>query len=132
MKTLISIRAWLPALILMAVIFLLSSIPAEELPKIGSFDNIVKKSGHMAGYGALAACYWLGLSFAPKRKWLALLLCMLFALSDEYHQYHVPGRNASLVDALVFDGGGALVGLSVTAWIRMKKGRKVKEDDQPG
>jgi VanZ family protein len=126
MKTPTRIRTWLPALVLMAAIFLLSSIPADELPKIGSIDSIVKKSGHMAGYGLLVACYWYGLSFSIRRKWLALLLSVLFALTDEYHQYHVPGRNASLVDALVFDGGGALIGLFVTDWIRKRNGTQNK------
>lgn len=37
-------------------------------------------------------------------------LSVLYALSDEYHQTFVPGRNGTFVDLLI-DASGALVGL---------------------
>jgi VanZ family protein len=55
-----------------------------------------------------------------KRAWIALILAIGYALSDEFHQMHVPGRHASLLDALLFDTGGALLAL-LGAWLLIRK-----------
>ncbi|HRV82339.1 MAG: VanZ family protein [Planctomycetes bacterium] len=44
--------------------------------------------------------------------WMVVLLCMAFALSDEWHQSWVPGRSASLLDAVT-----DLVGILGSLWI---------------
>lgn len=98
---------WLPALSLMALIFGLSSIPSSEMPSFGLWDRVVKKSGHAIGYGLLALTYWRALKWRDNKWGLALLLALLYAISDEIHQTFVPGRHASATDALLVDGGGA-------------------------
>ena len=100
---------WLPAVVIMAVIFIFSSIPSNEMIHFGALDLIVRKSGHIFGYGLLALADWYGLHFDKRRWWLALLLVLLYAITDEYHQSFVPGRNATWVDVLVFDTGGAAI-----------------------
>jgi len=40
---------------------------------------------------------------------ISWLLTILFAISDEIHQYFVPGRSAQLQD-VIRDGKGALIG----------------------
>jgi VanZ family protein len=112
---------WLPSIVLMTIIFLLSSIPSQEMPSFGSWDTIVKKGGHALGYGILALSYWFGMKWDRKRLWLAFVLTGLYALSDEFHQSFVPGRHPSLVDALVIDTGGALLVLAGVWWMRRKK-----------
>ncbi len=112
---------WLPSVLLMLVVFVLSSIPSWSMPAFGLWDTLVKKGGHAFGYGILALSYWFALRWDPKRVWLAFLLTVLYALSDEFHQSFTPGRHPSLVDALVFDTGGALVLLSAAYWWRNKK-----------
>lgn len=109
---------WIPAFLLMAIIFILSSIPSQEMPSFGSWDTLMKKGGHALGYGILALAYTLGLRWDPRRYWIAYLFTILFALSDELHQSFVPGRHASLVDALGFDAGGALLVLVGTWCVR--------------
>jgi hypothetical protein len=106
---------WLPAIIVMAVIFGFSSIPSKEMPMFGVLDLIVKKGAHMLGYGLLALAFWYALRFDRRRWWLALLLAVLYALSDEFHQSFVPGRHPSLVDALLIDGSGAGLALFIFA-----------------
>lgn len=119
---------WLPAFVIMAVIFGFSSTPAAKLPSFGLFDLVVKKGGHMAGYGLLALAFWYGLHFEKRRWWLALLLAILYAMSDEFHQSFVPGRHPSWVDVLGFDGGGALIALALGyGWLARKK-RSVKSE----
>jgi VanZ family protein len=114
---------WLPALLMMATIFGFSSIPSSEMPNFGAPDLFVKKGGHMLGYGLLALAYWFGLRFEKRSWWLALLLAVLYALSDEYHQSFVLGRHPSWVDALLIDGSGASIALALAYW-RQAKSRK--------
>ena len=110
---------FLPAVLVMAAIFIASSIPSQELPSFGLWDLLVKKGGHMLGYGLLALSFWYALKWDRQYFWLAFLLAAVYALSDEYHQSFVAGRNASLVDALLIDNAGALVVL-MAARLRLR------------
>ena len=110
----IKILNWLPALVMMGVIFWFSAQPAEELPVFSWADTIVKKSGHVIGYGLLAFTYWYGLGMVRQKNWLAWLLAVLFALTDEYHQSFVSGRHPSIWDVLIFDNIGALLSVWFT------------------
>jgi VanZ family protein len=111
---------WLPAIIVMTVIFGFSSITARDMPNFGLWDLIVKKGAHVLGYGLLALALWYSQGFDRRRWWLVLLLAVLYALSDEFHQSFVPGRHPSWVDALVIDGSGAGLGL-LAGWMVMTK-----------
>ena len=76
----------------------------------------------MTGYGLLSVSILYGLDNDRKKYWLAWLLAVLFALSDEFHQPFTPGRNPSLVDVFVFDGGGAALGLGImAAWLKYQQ-----------
>ncbi len=111
---------WLPAVAVMAVIFGFSSVPSQDMPSFGLWDVIVKKGAHMGGYGLLALAYWYGLRFAKRRWWLVLLLTVLYAITDEFHQSFVPGRHPSWVDALIIDGSGAALMLLAVALVRKR------------
>jgi hypothetical protein len=103
------ILRWGPALVLMAIIFLLSATPSDEMVNFGSYDFLVKKVAHMAGYGMLALAFLRGLGYQRKNHILiVLLLVFLYAISDELHQSFVPGRNASSMDVLIDVVGAAL------------------------
>jgi hypothetical protein len=66
---------------------------------------LIRKSAHFTEYGVL---FWL-LVRGPmaRRPYLALALCVGYALIDEGHQMFVPGRGASLYD-VALDSSGAL------------------------
>ena len=115
-----SILHWLPAIAVMAVIFGFSSIPSREIPNFGLWDLIVKKGAHMLGYGLLALAYWYGLRFNKRSWWLALLLAVLYAITDEFHQSFVPGRHPSWVDALIIDGSGATLMIFAVSKVRKR------------
>jgi VanZ family protein len=108
---------WLPALIMMVAIFSFSSIPAARLPDFGPYDFLVKKGGHAIGYAMLGLSYFYAL---PSRlnsgyRWaLSLMMAVLFALSDEFHQSFVQGRTSSLRDVMI-DGTSAAVTVAVAA-----------------
>lgn len=103
---------WGPALLVMAAIFTFSSIPSSGLPSFGSYDLFVKKGGHMIGYCLLGMAYLYGIGRQkPGAIWLAWLLAILFASSDEFHQSFIPGRGPGLRDVGI-DALGAGIGLA--------------------
>jgi VanZ family protein len=65
----------------------------------------------MLGYGLLALSYWNGFAWDRKKRLTAWILAILFAMTDEFHQSFVAGRNPSVWDVAVFDNLGALVSL---------------------
>ncbi len=101
---------WLPALVLMLAIFGFSSIPSDVMPTFDWADLIVKKGGHMLGYGLLALSYWYAFRFSPEKMKIAWILALLYAATDEFHQSFVPGRLATVMDVGI-DGVGAAIAL---------------------
>ncbi|HUG34474.1 MAG TPA: VanZ family protein [Anaerolineales bacterium] len=102
---------WLPALLIMGIIFWFSSLPSEQLPQFDWADRLIKKSGHVLGYAILGASYWYALGMQAKHRWYAWLLAVAYAVTDEFHQSFVPGRGPSAWDILIFDNLGTLLGL---------------------
>jgi len=107
----IQISKWLPALLMTLVIFLFSARPASDLLFFAWADTIIKKGGHMIGYALLALSYWRAFDFSEEKRWIAWLLAVVYAVTDEFHQSFVPGRHPSLWDVVIFDNLGALISL---------------------
>ncbi|MFQ5942196.1 MAG: VanZ family protein [Anaerolineales bacterium] len=108
---------WVPALIMMTAIFVLSALPASKVPTFGVYDVYIKKIGHAIGYGLLGVSYYYALPTRLSRlvRWtLALALSLGFALSDEFHQSFVSGRSSSIRDVAI-DVVGATVALLLAA-----------------
>jgi hypothetical protein len=104
---------WAPAVVMMGLIFIASSTPASRLPYFGALDLLVKKGGHALGYAMLGLSYFYALPrrlSLPYRAVMALLMAVLFSLSDEFHQSFVEGRTSALRDVLI-DTGGAMLAL---------------------
>ena len=106
---------WLPALLMMLIIFLFSSQPSSELPDFNWADTIVKKGGHLVGYAILALSYWYAFRMQQDKRGLAWLLAVLYALTDEFHQSFVPGRHSTIWDVLIFDNLGAMLSLWIVS-----------------
>jgi VanZ family protein len=116
------LKRWFPSLLMMALIFGFSSIPSEEMPSFGGLDFSIKKFGHAFGYALLALSYQRGLG--GKRPWLAWLMAVAYAATDEFHQSFASGRNPSPWDVLLFDNLGALAGL----WVGSLFAKRTKPD----
>ena len=106
---------WAPAIVVMAAIFGFSAIPKGTLiPDFDVWDFVIKKSAHAIIYAMLANTYLWGLTgWRQVRRFdviLSLMLAAIYALSDEYHQQFVPGREGSLRDVGI-DVLGAVLGL---------------------
>ncbi len=104
--------------------------PEVKHEYIESLQFIVRKAAHFAVFAVLgvlgaAAAY----SFKVNRL-AAFIYCVLFAASDEIHQYFVPGRSCELRDFLI-DLAGAAAGIIVAAAtgaaIRAVTGRRGKK-----
>ena len=164
------------AILWMAVIFMLSSRPAdlstqdsnfvslailhvtvpdfetrpmeEQAALIQAMEYPVRKAAHMTEY-AILAMLWAGTflpaartdvsgkagipkdsgiprysgiskdsgvsgesTLFPKAAGISLLISMLYACTDEFHQHFVPGRSCEVRDVLI-DTAGALIGILV-------------------
>ena len=110
------IKYWLPVIIYAIIIFSVSSIPGKDIPPVFKYQDTVF---HFLEYAGLSLLLNRALKDIPgfKRFSLVLILCLLYALSDEWHQSFVPGRNASLYDAAV-DGIGAFITSVIYLWRR--------------
>lgn len=98
---------WMLSLIYMGLIFCISSYPEPtKVPSPPYFDKAV----HILEYGLLASLVYLALRDmkVPGRYLvgLAFAIAFLYGVSDEIHQYFVPGRHAEILDVLA-DGIGA-------------------------
>jgi VanZ family protein len=109
---------------LMLIIFLASSEPTAGPSHFNLAEKIVRKSGHFIGYFLLALSYYHTLGGKPNKRWVAWFIALLYAVTDEFHQSFVPGRDASIWDVLIFDNLGALLG----SWLGV---RWTKKDDRP-
>jgi len=101
----------------MGLIFVLSAQP--DLPQAPApwLEVLLKKGAHAFGYERLA---WIYLRVLGESSWenrvpgllriVSIGLAVVYALSDEYHQTFVPGRNGNLLDVAV-DGAGASVAM---------------------
>lgn len=116
---------WLPAAAMMGLIFVLSSIPGDELPLPGF--RFSDKVAHFLAYSALGFLIgWrhrLGARRGlrhPVPAWdtLGAAVGILFGLSDEVHQLFVPLRLFSWSD-FAADGLGVLAGLRL--WSRLAR-----------
>ena len=82
---------------------------------------VVRKGGHFTEYAILAllaarAFRTSGRELLRQRWfWVSLLLVVVYALSDEFHQSFVPSRTASIYDSMV-DSLGGVVALAIMWW----------------
>lgn len=115
----ITASRFIPALVVMTVIFVVSSQPGDQLylPQYLTYD----KAWHMLEYGILAASSLFALQpFTSQSKKTSIALgvvCLaaLYGLSDEFHQSFVPLRTACLADVIA-DTLGATMAAGVWWW----------------
>jgi VanZ family protein len=117
---------WLPPLVWMGLIYVLSAQP--DLPSAPGpwLDTVIKKSGHALSYGLLTYLYRRALRphirDATSLRLMCAGLAVAYALSDEYHQTFVPGRNGTLLDVGV-DSIGVSGAMLLDRWLADRRAR---------
>lgn len=112
---------FLPMLVVMTSIFLLSHIPGDNLP---SAINGLDKICHAVAYSVLAlSCLFAVHPWFQGRSFLELgitviAFSLLFGATDEFHQLFIADRSADWRD-LVADVTGSIV--AVLVWWRWRK-----------
>jgi VanZ family protein len=113
------VRRWLPVVFYAALIFFFSSRPGTSFPEfIGRWD----KALHALEYAGFAIL----LSRATRRPWLAILVAVVFAVSDEWHQTFVPFRSGNDLGDIMADVGGSLFGAGAWMLLRARRGDGTK------
>lgn len=93
---------------------------------------VIRTGAHFAEYGVLGFLLSaIGVSFYIKPKInipVSFATGALYAVSDEIHQYFVPGRSCQLSD-IITDSAGALCGAALLVfiiWLYNKKAQKAR------
>jgi hypothetical protein len=109
---------FLPSVAYMIFIFSMSSM--SRLPQIGVSGNCFHPIEYLNLSFLLVWALNKGVNCEIERKTsiIALLVCIIYALSDEFHQYFVPGRHVSVLD-IALDSLGAMLGLAVFRTYRL-------------
>lgn len=113
----VAMRAPAP-LALMGLIFYLSAQPSVG-PDLAAWTRVV---AHFVQFAALAALWVWALVPELGRRGLAVaaVISLLYAISDEYHQSFVEGRDSDVLD-VVADAGG--IGTALVLAGRYARGR---------
>lgn len=109
----------LPLLGMMTVIFTLSHQSGDSftLPAIINIDKLL----HILVYTLLGSTAWYALPPCWRQDHpraaaiLVVVCCLLYGITDEWHQSFIPGRLASAADVAADTVGGALAVLAVNA-----------------
>lgn len=113
---------WIPAVFWMGVIFYLSDQTGSELGSLFPFlDNF--NWGHYVAYFILAlAVYWAihhrNWKYA---KWYVVIFCVIYGITDEWHQSFVPNRTPDLRDLVNNTIGASLAMIATHLWERRKR-----------
>ncbi len=141
---------WLPAIFFASAIFMFSSIPGKKVDHsfqslsaaVQTISPIVSqtpvfspqidwlKIDHGIGYFCLGFSVLYALTTC--RRWsslTALIICSLYALTDEFHQSFTPGRSAAGKDVLL-DSLASLAGImilfGIVKWRERRKSREAQ------
>lgn len=115
------IRYWIPLIIWMIVIFILSSslFSSEATGEyiVGFWNSLARHMAHISEYLILFLLFYRALNSGLKEFKYSLTVngtigVFIYAISDEFHQHFVPGRHFRLVD-LGYDLCGIVLGIAV-------------------
>ena len=113
---------WAPPVVLMALIFALSAMPADNEDH-GFLYVLSRKAAHFVEYAVLLALWWRALATKlSERRALAVAfaITIFYAGTDELHQTFVNGRAGRPLDVGI-DTAGALTAAALIARARLRK-----------
>lgn len=118
---------YIPLAFYWLVIFILTSLPGNSIPKL--ILGFTDKAKHFGAYLVLSFLLSFALHFQKKydilNKYSAgftFLIISIYGLLDEIHQIFIPGRYFEWLDFLA-DIIGGLIGIFISQWI-IKQNKK--------
>ncbi len=140
------IKYWLPVMFWMAFIFWMSTetfssentfswmemvlgllIPKISSQELGLINAVIRKAGHVIEYFILGLLLFRTFSSSSISPWswrwsfFAVMVVVLWAVSDEFHQSFVPTRTASAVDVGIDTAAGILAQFVGALWHRYNR-----------
>ena len=108
----------------MSTIFYLSSLPSTGIDGTKVEQFLIHKTFHIFVYASLSASFYFALNKSNQKpikniSTSSLVFTYLYGVSDEIHQYFIPGRGAKFTDTL-FDLFGAIIGMYLLRLIYTK------------
>lgn len=106
---------WLAPLLLMAVIYYLSDQPGLS-SGLGPIDTIGRKFVHAFEYALLCGLWWRALRTrlaSGPALLAALAMSVGYAVTDEYHQTFVDGRDGLVLDVVIDALAAAVAALAI-------------------
>lgn len=105
---------------------LIAVIPAGEVDEA---EAVIRKLAHFSEYMSVGlVSLWIWFLWKEKKLFysaLVLLQLVISASLDEFHQYFVPGRHASVRDVLI-DTAGGLTGMLIVFLISLCIRKSIK------
>lgn len=92
---------------------------SDKMQIIESMSFTIRKAAHFSIYSVLGLLSFLSVyyltKFSNKTPFISLLICFIYACSDEMHQLFVPGRSGQLRDVFIDFSGALLMTLIILA-----------------
>lgn len=121
-------------IIWMILIFIMSSFNSTESSNQSNFivdiianifnttninilSLIIRKLAHFTEYFILGILVYNLIHSYDKKIYIGIIICVLYAISDEIHQLFVPGRSCQLLDILI-DSMGSIAGTYLLCFIK--------------
>ena len=128
-------------IIWMSVIFIMSSFNATEsteqsntivlwICNLLSISNthivtlIVRKLAHFSEYFILGVLLYNLVKSFGKKAIFAVIICIIYAISDEVHQCFIPGREGKVIDVLIDTFGGTVGIYLIKTYTYLTKSKK--------
>lgn len=119
---------WFPPILWAGFIFYLSGVSGLASNMTVFWDVFWRKLFHAGEFGLLNLLLWRALYYGQsvnfkKALWWSLFFTVLYAISDELHQYFVPLRECRWQDVMQDSLGAILVSGGIYFWQRIKNRR---------
>lgn len=100
--------------------------PAKQLTVMAQLSFFVRKAAHFTIYFILGALSYFNIVFSKRlslgfKGIIAFVFCALYSVSDEIHQYFVPGRSCEFRDVCIDSSGALLSILIIFLFFRFSK-----------
>ena len=105
---------------ILSLIAKITHIQIEENAFWMTAETIVRKLAHFTIYLVLGFLAANAFRFNINRRLvlISVMFCLLYAATDELHQYFVPGRSCRVLDIIIDTSGGALGALIYSKILR--------------